>query len=80
MHKNLVLVLTFLQAYYITTAREQAWRLEFIRLLSSITGAATIHCFNQEDNFLTNDSSMCINSTKRVVMEMNIEIAIDSSC
>lgn len=59
MHKNLVFISTFLQAYYITTARELA-RMVGIRkapilhhFSESVNGAATIHCFKQEGRFLT---------------------------
>ena len=50
---------TFLQDYYITTARELA-RMVGIRkapilhhFSESVSGAATIHCFNQEERFVT---------------------------
>lgn len=53
-----------MQAYYITTARELA-RMVGIRkapilhhFSESITGAATIRCFNQEDRFLKRSLSL----------------------
>lgn len=54
-----VLTLVYMQAYYITTARELA-RMVGIRkapvlhhFSESISGATTIRCFNQEKMFLT---------------------------
>jgi ABC-type multidrug transport system fused ATPase/permease subunit len=62
----------FLQAYYITTARELA-RMVGIRkapilhhFSESIAGAATIHCFNQEERFLTINLSL-IDDYSRIV-------------
>lgn len=62
----------FLQAYYITTARELA-RMVGIRkapilhhFSESIAGAATIRCFNQEDRFLMKNLSF-IDDYSRIV-------------
>ncbi|KAJ6719242.1 ATP-BINDING CASSETTE SUB-FAMILY C [Salix purpurea] len=62
----------FLQAYYITTARELA-RMVGIRkapilhhFSESIAGAATIRCFNQEERFLTRNLSL-IDDYSRIV-------------
>lgn len=68
----LVLDQHFLQAYYITTARELA-RMVGIRkapilhhFSESITGAATIRCFNQEERFLMRNLSL-IDDYSRIV-------------
>eukprot|EP00257_Ricinus_communis_P003154 XP_002515003.2 putative ABC transporter C family member 15 [Ricinus communis] len=60
------------QAYYITTARELA-RMVGIRkapilhhFSESIAGAATIHCFNQQDRFLMRNLSL-IDDYSRIV-------------
>ncbi|KDP26754.1 hypothetical protein JCGZ_17912 [Jatropha curcas] len=60
------------QAYYITTARELA-RMVGIRkapilhhFSESITGAATIHCFNQDDRFIRRNQSL-IDDYSRIV-------------
>jgi len=67
-----VLNQNFLQAYYITTARELA-RMVGIRkapilhhFSESITGAATIRCFNQEERFLMRSLSL-IDDYSRIV-------------
>lgn len=55
---------TSLQAYYITTARELARMVGIHKapilhhFSESVSGAATIHCFNQEDRFLTKIMSL----------------------
>ncbi|XP_050205801.1 putative ABC transporter C family member 15 isoform X2 [Mercurialis annua] len=60
------------QAYYITTARELA-RMVGIRkapilhhFSESVAGAATIHCFNQEDRFMDRNLSL-IDDYSRIV-------------
>jgi ABC-type multidrug transport system fused ATPase/permease subunit len=62
----------FMQAYYITTARELA-RMVGIRkapilhhFSESIAGAATIRCFNQEERFLMRSLSL-IDDYSRIV-------------
>jgi len=59
MDKTFVFLSTSLQAYYITSARELARMVGIHKapilhhFSESVSGAATIHCFNQEDRFLT---------------------------